>query len=90
MLCTCLAAIRHVGERFRDLLARMRVLRIDLSGHGGSLSLRVIHADELASDIADMIEALAVNALLVGISVGGMIGAAWSFRERPFAMRGRR
>jgi 3-oxoadipate enol-lactonase len=54
----------------------MRVLRVDLRGHGGSDSILGDYSlMELASDIANLIESLSLERVdYVGLSVGGMIG----------------
>jgi 3-oxoadipate enol-lactonase len=67
------------AEQVPALLARgMRVLRVDLRGHGGSDPVRGDYTlAELASDVAALIEALGVGPVdYVGLSVGGMIGEA--------------
>ena len=61
----------------------LRVLRVDMRGHGGSdppdgnTTL-----DELAGDIAQVIDALGiVRVHFVGLSIGGMIGQALALRH---------
>ena len=67
------------AEQVPPVLARgLRVLRVDLRGHGGSDPLPGDYTlTELASDIAALIDAIGVApADYVGLSVGGMIGEA--------------
>jgi len=71
------------AEQVPAVLARgMRVLRIDLRGHGGTDSVGGDYTlMELASDVALMIEALGIDHVnYVGLSVGGMIGEALAIR----------
>ena len=67
------------AEQVPAVLARgMRVLRVDLRGHGGSdLAPGDYTLTELASDIAALLDALGIRRVdYVGLSVGGMIGEA--------------
>src|SRR5262245_24455915 len=75
------------ADQVPALLARgMRVLRLDLRGHGGSDAVPGDYTlDELASDVAAVIEALGVGPVdYVGLSVGGMIGEALALRFGQF------
>jgi 3-oxoadipate enol-lactonase len=56
----------------------MRVLRIDMRGHGGSDALAGdYNLKGLASDIVALLDALAIGKIeYVGLSIGGMIGEA--------------
>jgi len=74
---------RMWAEQVPVLLARsMRVLRVDLRGHGGSDPLPGDYTlMELASDVAALIESLGTGRVdYVGLSVGGMIGEALAVR----------
>jgi len=67
------------AEQVPVVLGRgMRVLRVDLRGHGGSDPVPGDYTlSELASDIAQLIRALRVGPVdYIGLSVGGMIGEA--------------
>ena len=67
------------AEQAPAVLTRgLRVLRVDLRGHGGSDPLPGDYTlTELASDIAAVIDAVGVAPVdYVGLSVGGMIGEA--------------
>ena len=71
------------AEQVSVLLARgLRVLRVDLRGHGGSDPVAGDYTlEELASDIAILIVSLGVGPVdYVGLSVGGMIGQALALR----------
>jgi 3-oxoadipate enol-lactonase len=71
------------AEQVPVLLARgLRILRVDLRGHGGSDPVAGdCTLDELASDMAILIEALGIGPVdYVGLSVGGMIGEALALR----------
>ena len=71
------------AEQVPVLLARgMRVLRVDLRGHGGSDPVPGDYTlEELASDMAILIESLQTGPVdYVGLSVGGMIGEALALR----------
>src|SRR5450432_4351786 len=56
----------------------MRVLRIDMRGHGGSDALAGdYNLQGLASDIVALLDTLAIGKIeYVGLSIGGMIGEA--------------
>ena len=72
------------AEQVPVLLARgFNVLRVDLRGHGGSEPAPGDYTlDELASDMAMLIEAVGVGPVdYVGLSVGGMIGEALALRH---------
>jgi 3-oxoadipate enol-lactonase len=60
----------------------LRILRVDLRGHGGSEPVPGDYTlEELAFDLATLIEALGVGPVdYVGLSVGGMIGEALALR----------
>jgi 3-oxoadipate enol-lactonase len=64
------------------LACGMRVLRVDMRGHGGSDPLPGDYMlEELAADYAAVIEAAGVRCVdYVGLSVGGMIGEAMALR----------
>jgi 3-oxoadipate enol-lactonase len=64
------------------LAAGMRVLRVDMRGHGGSdPPAGNATLDELAADIAAVSDALAIDRVhFVGLSIGGMIGQALALR----------
>ena len=67
------------AEQVPAVLARgLRVLRVDLRGHGGSDPTPGDYTlTELASDVAALIDALGGGRMdFVGLSVGGMIGEA--------------
>jgi 3-oxoadipate enol-lactonase len=63
----------------------LRVLRVDMRGHGGSdPSDGITTLDELAGDIAHVIDALGIVRIhFVGLSIGGMIGQALALRQGP-------
>ncbi|HEY2137627.1 MAG TPA: alpha/beta fold hydrolase [Xanthobacteraceae bacterium] len=65
------------------LAAGLRVLRVDMRGHGGSdPPAGNATLDELADDIAAVIDALAIERVhFVGLSIGGMIGQALGLRH---------
>lgn len=72
------------AEQVPVLLARgLRILRVDLCGHGGSDPAPGDYTlEELASDMAILIEALDIGPVdYVGLSVGGMIGEALALRH---------
>lgn len=72
------------AEQVPVLLARgLRILRVDLRGHGGSDPAPGDYTlDGLASDMAAVIEALDIGPVdYVGLSVGGMIGEALALRH---------
>jgi 3-oxoadipate enol-lactonase len=62
------------------LAAGFRVLRIDMRGHGGSDPVAGDYTmDQLAADVAAIIEALGIGQMhFVGLSIGGMIGQAFA------------
>jgi pimeloyl-ACP methyl ester carboxylesterase len=62
------------------LAAGFRVLRIDMRGHGGSDPVAGDYTmDQLAADVAAIIEALGIGQMhLIGLSIGGMIGQAFA------------
>jgi 3-oxoadipate enol-lactonase len=71
------------AEQVPVVLARgLRILRVDLRGHGGSEPVPGDYTlEELAFDLATLIEALGVGPVdYVGLSVGGMIGEALALR----------
>jgi len=71
------------AEQVPAVLTRgMRVLRIDLRGHGGSDATSGDYTlTELAADIAALIDALGAGRVdYVGLSVGAMIGEALALR----------
>jgi 3-oxoadipate enol-lactonase len=71
------------AEQVPAILARgLRVLRVDLRGHGGSDAVAGDYTlTELASDIAALIDSLGAGRVdYVGLSVGGMIGEALALR----------
>src|SRR5258708_13043776 len=65
------------------LAAGFRVLRIDMRGHGGSDPVAGDYAmDQLAADVAAVIEALGIAQLhYIGLSIGGMIGQAFAINH---------
>jgi 3-oxoadipate enol-lactonase len=72
------------AEQVPALLARgLRVLQVDMRGHGGSdPPAGNVTLDELAADIAAVIDALAIDRVhVVGLSIGGMIGQALALRH---------
>jgi 3-oxoadipate enol-lactonase len=72
------------AEQIPALLAQgYRVLRLDMRGHGGSdPPAGNVTLDDLAADIAAMIDALAIDPVhFVGLSIGGMIGQALALRH---------
>jgi 3-oxoadipate enol-lactonase len=72
------------AEQIAPLLAGgLRVLRVDMRGHGGSdPPAGDTTLDELADDIAAVIGALAIERVhFVGLSIGGMIGQALALRQ---------
>jgi 3-oxoadipate enol-lactonase len=71
-------------EQVPALIARgLRVLRVDMRGHGGSASPSGnATLDDLAGDIAAVIETLGIARVhFVGLSIGGMIGQALALRH---------
>jgi pimeloyl-ACP methyl ester carboxylesterase len=56
-------------------LARFRIVRLDLRGHGRSAPIRgPIRIDDLARDVTDVMDALGVQrARIAGFSLGGMV-----------------
>ena len=71
-------------EQIAPLLSRgLRVVRVDMRGHGGSASpAGNATLDELAADIAAVIDRLAIARVhFVGLSIGGMIGQALALRH---------
>ena len=85
-----LAGSVHVWDRLVPRLThRYRVIRVDLLGHGGSDKPRDGYAPEPQADrLARLLERLrAPRALLVGHSLGGMIGVALAERH-PERLRG--
>ena len=65
------------------LADRYRCLRYDTRGHGRSQVLdQRVTIDDLANDLADLLEALGVNkAHIVGLSLGGMTAQAFGARH---------
>ena len=71
-------------EQVPALLSQgLRVLRVDMRGHGGSAPpADNVMLDELAGDIAMVIDALGIARVhFVGLSIGGMIGQALALRH---------
>jgi 3-oxoadipate enol-lactonase len=69
------------AEQLPPLLAAgFRVLRVDMRGHGGSDPVAGDYTmDQLAGDVASVIEALGIGEVhYVGLSIGGMIGQAFA------------
>jgi 3-oxoadipate enol-lactonase/4-carboxymuconolactone decarboxylase len=62
---------------------RYRCLRYDIRGHGGSEVIdRPAKVDDLADDVAGLLDALAIaRAHIVGLSLGGMMGQAFALRH---------
>ncbi len=65
------------------LAAGFRVLRIDMRGHGGSDPVAGdFTMDQLAADVATVIDALGIAQLhYIGLSIGGMIGQAFALNH---------
>jgi 3-oxoadipate enol-lactonase len=65
------------------LAAGLRVLRIDMRGHGGSDPVAGDYTmDQLAADVAAVTEALGIAQLhYIGLSIGGMIGQAFALNH---------
>jgi 3-oxoadipate enol-lactonase len=72
------------GEQMAPLLAAgWRVLRIDMRGHGGSDPVAGDYTmDELADDVAGLLEALSLSGVhYMGLSIGGMFGHSLALRH---------
>ena len=72
------------GEQMAPLInAGLRVLRVDMRGHGGSDAVPgEYRMDELAEDMATVIEALAVKPVhYIGLSIGGMYAHALALKH---------
>jgi 3-oxoadipate enol-lactonase len=72
------------AEQVPALIAQgWRVLRVDMRGHGGSAPPAAdTTLDQLAGDIAQVIDALGIGRVhFVGLSIGGMIGQALGLRH---------
>jgi 3-oxoadipate enol-lactonase/4-carboxymuconolactone decarboxylase len=65
------------------LAGRYRCLRYDTRGHGRSQVVdKPITIDDLADDLAGLLDALAIeDAHVVGLSIGGMTGQAFALRH---------
>ena len=65
------------------LAGRYRCLRYDTRGHGGSeVVARPATVDDLADDLAGLLDALGIErAHVVGLSLGGMMGQAFALRH---------
>jgi 3-oxoadipate enol-lactonase len=72
------------AEQLPPLLqAGFRVLRLDMRGHGGSDPVAGDYTmQQLAGDVASVIEALAIPRVhYIGLSIGGMIGQAFAIEH---------
>ncbi len=72
------------AEQLPPLLAAgFRVLRVDMRGHGGSDPVAGDYSmDQLAADVATVIEALGIDRVhYIGLSIGGMIGQAFAINH---------
>lgn len=71
------------AEQMPALLgAGWRVLRLDMRGHGGSDATERVTMEELADDVALVLDFLGVEtAHFVGLSIGGMIGQTLGLRH---------
>jgi len=65
------------------LSPRLRVIRMDVRGHGNSVvSPRPYSLGQLADDARDLLDSLGIDtAHWVGLSMGGMIGQAFALRH---------
>ncbi len=65
------------------LAPRLRVIRMDVRGHGRSAATsRPYSLDQLADDARDLLDSLKIDkAHWVGLSMGGMIGQAFALRH---------
>lgn len=75
--------LRMWGALEAALAPRLRVIRVDVRGHGASLaSPRPFTLDDLAEDVVGVLDrAGAARAHWVGLSLGGMIGQAFALRH---------
>jgi 3-oxoadipate enol-lactonase len=72
------------AEQVASILdAGFRVLRADMRGHGGSSAGEPPYTmDELADDLAALLDALSLQAVhLVGLSIGGMLAQSLAMRN---------
>jgi 3-oxoadipate enol-lactonase len=77
------------GEQIAALKDKVRIIAIDIHGHGASSELaRSMSLDEMAADYFDLVRQIGIqSAIWVGVSLGGMTSLRIAIRH-PEAVRG--